>query len=353
MNDSRTAAEVLRRILAELPEFELIWTAYSGEEALRLAADKRPEIILMDLIMPGIDGAETTRRIMQTTPCVILVVTATTVGNRSLVFEAMGYGALDAVNTPVMGTAGDMAGAEPLLQKLRMVARLVGPGRHTDRPSSPAGAQAGLISRITPPSNLAIVAIGSSTGGPQALAQLLGALPGNFPAAVLVAQHVDEQFAPGLAAWLQHHAPMPVSIGVDGERLVAGHVYLAGSNDHMILERSGEGGVLRYTPHPRETAYRPSVDALFSSLAHSHRAPRVGVLLTGMGRDGGEGLLAMRQAGAYTIAQDKATSIVYGMPKAAADLKAAMEILPLGQIGARVRDAILAGKVRTADPLRG
>lgn len=350
VNDSRVAAEVLRRILTELPEFELIWTAYSGEEALRLAAKARPEIILMDLIMPGIDGAETTRQIMKTTPCVILVVTATTVGNRSLVFEAMGYGALDAVNTPVMGTAGDMAGAEPLLQKLRMVARLVGPGR----PARPAEApQAGLISRITIPSNLAIVAIGASTGGPQALSQVLAALPADFPAAVLVAQHVDEQFAPGLASWLQHHSPLPVSIAKDGERVAAGRVYLAGSNDHLVYERSGDGGVLRYTPHPRETAYRPSVDALFNSLAHSHRAPRVGVLLTGMGRDGGEGLLALRHAGALTIAQDQATSIVYGMPKAAADLKAAMEILPLPAIGARVRDAVLAGKVRAADPLRG
>ena len=112
VNDSKVAAEVLRRILAELPGFDLLWTAYSGEEALRLVAMTRPDIILMDLIMPGIDGAETTRRIMQSTPCVILVVTATTTGNRDLVFEAMGHGALDAVNTPTLGPSGGMAGAE-------------------------------------------------------------------------------------------------------------------------------------------------------------------------------------------------------------------------------------------------
>src|SRR5580692_7721282 len=127
VNDSKAAAEVLRRILVELPGFDLLWTAYSGDEAIARCQSDRPDIILMDLIMPGIDGAETTRRIMRETPCVILVVTATTVGNRDLAFEAMGYGALDAVNTPKLGPTGDMAGAEPLLQKLRTVARLVEP----------------------------------------------------------------------------------------------------------------------------------------------------------------------------------------------------------------------------------
>ena len=127
VNDSRAAAEVLRRILAEQPDFDVIWTAYSGDEAVRLAIAERPDIVLMDLIMPGMDGAETTRELMEKAPCVIVVVTATTVGNRSLVFEAMGYGALDAVNTPTLNPNGDMAGAEPLLQKLRTVARLVEP----------------------------------------------------------------------------------------------------------------------------------------------------------------------------------------------------------------------------------
>jgi two-component system response regulator WspF len=349
VNDSRVAAEVLRRILAELPGFELVWTAYSGEEALKLAVGSRPDIILMDLIMPGIDGAETTRQIMKATPCVVLVVTATTVGNRGLVFEAMGYGALDAVNTPVLGSAGDMTGAEPLLQKLRMVARLVAPAPtvRSVAPVMPAVPGAADF-RISLP-GLPIVAIGASTGGPQALAQILSELPEKFPAAVLVAQHVDEQFAPGLASWLQHHSPLPVRIASHGERVSAGGVWLAGSNDHLVYEN----GVVKYTPHPRETAYRPSVDALFGSLADAHVALRIGVLLTGMGRDGAEGLLAMRESGALTIAQDAASSIVYGMPKAAADLKAAAEVLPLGAIGARIREAVLAAQIGKADPLRG
>jgi two-component system response regulator WspF len=273
---------------------------------------------------------------MRETPCVVLVVTATTVGNRDLVFEAMGHGALDAVNTPTLGQNGDMAGAEPLLQKLRTVARLV----------SPAGMPARRVSPLRPAhrhpvdhSNLPIVAIGASTGGPQALAQVLSYLPVNFPAAVLVVQHVDEHFAPGLVAWLQHHTALTVRIAKDGEPIASRGVWVAGSRDHLIFD--DEDGFLRYTPNPRETPYRPSVDALFGSLAEGHKAIRIGVLLTGMGRDGAEGLLAMREAGALTIAQDAASCVVYGMPKAAAELNAAAEILPIEAIGPRIRDAVL------------
>jgi two-component system, chemotaxis family, response regulator WspF len=296
----------------------------------------------MDLIMPGIDGAETTRRIMSKAPCVILVVTATTVGNRSLVFEAMGHGALDAVNTPTLGLNGDMSGAEPLLHKLRTVARLVSP-------KPPKGARTTSTSRSIPrtiqdTSRLSIVAIGASTGGPQALAKVLSSLPANFPAAVLIAQHVDDHFAPALAAWLQQHCVLPVRIARDKESATAGGVWLAGTADHLVYDGKG---LLRYTPHPRTSAYRPSADALFASLAEPHQAPRVGVLLTGMGRDGAEGLLAMRTTGSLTIAQDAATSVVYGMPKAAEELKAADEILPIAEVGPRIVQAVLGG-VRSA-----
>jgi two-component system response regulator WspF len=355
VNDSRAAAEVLRRILAELDGFDLAWIASSGDEAIALCKSDRPDIVLMDLIMPGIDGAETTRRIMQSTPCVILVVTATTTGNRDLVFEAMGHGALDAVNTPVLGAAGDMAGAEPLLQKLRTVARLVtpmqaAPVRVDLLRQHASGSRAGRAALDA--ARLPIVAIGASTGGPQALAAVLSSLPLNFPAAVLVTQHVDDHFAPGLAAWLQHACALPVRIARNAEPISARGVWLAGSNEHLIYgdENGEQDGLLHYTPNPRETPYRPSVDALFHSLAVPHRAIRVGVLLTGMGRDGAEGLLAMRQAGALTLAQDAASSVVYGMPKAAAEIKAATEILPLNLIGPRILQAVLASLKPAATP---
>ena len=334
VNDSKMAAEILRRILAELPDFSLAWTAYSGEEALKLCAHSRPDIILMDLIMPGIDGAETTRRIMQSTPCVILVVTATTVGNRDKVFEAMGYGALDAVNTPVLGRSQHLDGAEPLIQKLRTVSRLV-VGRE------PRARAVSVQPQEADTSSAQVVAIGASTGGPQALAEVLSHLPAQFPAVVLVVQHVDEQFTPGLATWLQHNSKIPVAIARHGELLAPGGVWLAGTNENLTYQN----GAVAYKAPPEDATYSPSIDALFFSLAHPHRARRVGVLLTGMGRDGAAGLLAMRQSGAHTISQDEATSVVYGMPKAAADLDAATEILPLSAVGPRICEAVLGGKL--------
>ena len=332
VNDSKMAAEILRRILAELPEFTLAWTAYSGEEALRLCVQSRPDIILMDLIMPGIDGAETTRRIMQSTPCVILVVTATTAGNRDKVFEAMGYGALDAVNTPILGREHHLDGAEPLIQKLRTVSRLVVGHVATAKPSP--------VHRESPQpdtSGFPVIGIGASTGGPQALAEILSQLPVDLPAIVLIVQHVDVQFMPGLAAWLQHHSRMPVSIARHGETLSPGGVWLAGSKDNMTYQN----GTALYKAAPEDAVHRPSVDALFFSLAQPHRARRVGVLLTGMGRDGADGLLALRKSGAHTIVQNAATSVVYGMPKAAAELDAAVDILPLSTIAPRICESVL------------
>lgn len=340
VNDSRIAVEVLRRIVSSEPGFDVAWVAYSGEEAISKFAEQQPDIVLMDLVMPGIDGAETTRRIMEHARSVILVVTATTVGNRDMVFEAMGHGALDAVNTPTVGRGGDLSGAEPLLQKLRIVSRLVSPSHHrrshgSHKVTHPQSAPA--LTRELP-----IVAIGASTGGPQALAAVLGSLPPTLPAAVLISQHVDEQFAPGLVEWLQRHSALAVRMAKTGEAIQAGVVYIAGTRDHLIyVERADGVGTLAYTPEPVDTPYRPSVDALFNSLALPHGAPRVGVLLTGMGRDGAEGLRAMRNTGSLTIAQDEATSVVYGMPKAAAALKAAIDILPLNQIAARITQAVV------------
>ncbi len=329
VNDSRMAAEILRRIVTSLPEFTMAWIAYSGEEALTRCAEARPDIILMDLIMPGIGGVETTRRIMKSTPCVILVVTATTVGNRDMVFEAMGCGALDAVNTPALGSGPGLEGADTLIQKLRTVSRLVvhrGPRTTVNAFEDTSPDSTGFP----------IVAIGASTGGPQALAEILSELPAEFPAIVLIVQHVDAHFTPGLASWLQHYSRMPVAIARHGERLSPGGVWLAGGKENLTCRK----GIAFYEAPATDAVHSPSIDALFFSLAQVHLAPRVGVLLSGMGRDGAAGLLAMRTSRALTIAQDEATSVVYGMPKAAAEMGAAEEILPLSDVGPRICRAV-------------
>jgi chemotaxis response regulator CheB len=182
-----------------------------------------------------------------------------------------------------------------------------------------------------------LVALGASTGGPDALARVLAALPKPFPAAVVVVQHIAADFAANLATWLQGRSGLIVRLARDGDALRAGEVLLAGSNDHLVLRRDGKLG---YTADPADYPYRPSVDVFFNSLATGWPKPGVAVLLTGMGSDGAMGLARLREAGWDTIAQDQATCVVYGMPKAAAELKAAGTVLPLPQIAAAIGDRL-------------
>lgn len=326
VNDSKMAAESLRRVVADSRRHQVAWIAEDGAEAVRLCGQDRPDIILMDLIMPGMDGVEATRQIMAKTPCAIVVVTASVAGNAAKVFEAMGAGALDAINTPILGLNGDGAGHEALLHKIDTVARLIeAPKRiarvQTAPPPNPCASPGGC-----PP----LIAIGASTGGPAALQTILTTLPADLGAAVVIVQHVDEQFARSFAEWLNELTALEVRLAQPGDRPRPGRVLVAGREEHLVMTA---GGTLEYTPEPADYAYRPSVNVFFESLARHWRGRTVGVLLTGMGRDGGTGLLALRQAGGHTIAQDQASSAIYGMPKAAAELGAAVDILSLTDIG--------------------
>jgi two-component system, chemotaxis family, response regulator WspF len=322
VNDMAMAVEVLRRVVTSVPAYEIAWIARDGEEAVRLCAADVPDVILMDLIMPRMDGAEACRRIMHDSPCAILVVTATVDGNSSKVFEAMGWGALDAVNTPVLGPSGEMTGASELLDKIAMLAKLLGKGR-------PAGARTAVPAVSGDSPGFPLIAIGASTGGPAALVRVLEALPVPLQAAVTIVQHVDEHFAPGLAAWLTAQSAREVRIIRQNDRPETSFAQIASTNDHLVLSPEL---TFKYTKDPEDLPYRPSIDVFFRTAANCWRGPAVGVLLTGMGTDGAQGLLALRRAGWHTIAQDQATSVVYGMPKAAARIDAAVEILPLTEI---------------------
>ena len=331
VNDLAFSVEALRRVVTSVPEYTVAWTAADGQIAIEKAVADKPDLILMDLIMPVMDGAESTRHIMHRSPCAILVVTATVEGNSGLVFDAMGFGALDAVDTPRLGPRGDMQGADRLLEKIAIVARLIG---HSSTMASTITTRIPLLPpRPVPP----MVVIGASTGGPAALVTLLAALPKPIPAAVVIVQHVDALFAPGLAAWLGTQTGQAVRTIEAGHKPEAGEILLATTNDHLRLNASRE---LTYSVDPAESSFRPSVDVFMRDAVHHWLGPLVGVLLTGMGADGAQGLLAMRRAGWPTIAQDEATSIVYGMPKAAAKLNAASEILPIDGIAASVAYAL-------------
>ena len=346
VNDVALAREALRRVVLSTAEHEVAWMATDGSEAVAMARADRPDLILMDLLMPHVDGVEAIRRIMGESPCAILVVTASVSGHLSKVYQAMGYGALDAVDTPILGQKGEIAGAVVLLQKIEIIGRLIGKTGEPPRgaKTSLAGASAGSSSahgfRPTTP----LIVIGASTGGPQALAAVLAGLPPRMNAAVIIVQHVDSAFAPGLGEWLSEQSQKPVAIITDGRTIMPGDVLLSGTDDHLILSDDGR---LYYTVEPRELSYRPSVDVFFSSLARAWPNPGVAVLLTGMGRDGAAGLLELRGRGWRTIAQDESTSVVWGMPKAAITLGAAESVLPLSQIARSAAGFISAGVAET------
>jgi len=333
VNDMRMAVEALRRVVTSVPEYEIAWIAEDGEQAVRQCAADVPDVILMDLIMPRMDGAEASRHIMRDSPCAILVVTATVEGNSSKVFDAMGWGALDAVNTPVLGMSGEPSGASALLGKIAMLGKLLGKSRPAAAVA--AGTPAAIGARQGP--DFPLIAIGASTGGPTALARVLGGLPAGLTAAVTIVQHVDEHFAPGLASWLAVQASRDVRVIRPNEPIAASYVQMASTNDHLVL---GPDLTFRYTKDPADFPYRPSVDVFFRTVADYWPGTAVGVLLTGMGTDGAQGLLTMRQAGWHTIAQDEATSVVYGMPKAAAQNNAAVEILAIDDIAAGITRAL-------------
>jgi two-component system response regulator WspF len=334
VNDIGLAREALRRVVLSSGSHTVAWMAENGDEAVHRAVLDPPDVILMDLVMPVMDGVEATRRIMQEKPCPILLVTSSVTANFNMVYRAMGYGGLDAVDTPTVGPTGEMTGSEGLLSRLAKIAR-------TKSSKWPDLADAG---RTSDPSigrkedrSSPIVAMGASTGGPAALAKILGKLPEKRPAAVVIVQHIGANFAPSLARWLHDQSSMPVRLVRVGDVPQAGDILLAGSDDHLILR---EDGSLGYTAEPASYPYRPSVDVFFRSLARNGRRSGVAVLLTGMGDDGAKGLLELRHRGWHTIAQDQASSVVYGMPKAASEWKASCENLSLDDIPQAIRRSL-------------
>ncbi len=331
VNDSVMAVECLKRILLTTDRHQIAWVAQNGSEAVSRCSSDKPDIILMDLLMPVMDGVEATRRIMQNSPCAILIVTASVNGRSGKVFQAIRAGAMDVVRTPTFDINSQGKEAVQLLKKIDTIGRLVA----TERAGAIASARDTVTGRKDEEGVL--VVIGSSTGGPQALATVLSSFPKSFPASVIVVQHVDEQFAPSLASWLDSRTALPVQTIKEGDRPVPGIIQLACTNDHLIMTPDR---AFAYSRKPARNVFRPSVDVFFESVARNWKGKGIGVLLTGMGRDGAKGLLALRERGWHTISQDRDSSVIYGMPKAAAELNAAVKVLPLSNIGAALLQRI-------------
>ena len=328
VNDVSMVVEILRRVLAEWPEHQLLWVAQDGAQAVELCAWQLPDLILMDIVMPGMDGVEATRRIMQQTPCPILIVTADIGACADKVYQALGHGALDAVDTPALSGSDWRQGSAVLMEKIVRIGRM-------ERKLAPLPAARAKVEQKRTPTvpvptvSDKLVAIGASAGGPGALATILRTLPDTFPAAIVIVQHIDPGFAGGMAGWLEQQSGLKVKVAQEGDRPQRGTVLMAGTNQHLLFRNRDSLG---YVPESPEDVYHPSIDVFFNSVVRQWRGQAVGVLLTGMGRDGAAGLKAIRDAGYHTIAQDRESSSVYGMPKAAAALDAATEILPIATI---------------------
>jgi two-component system chemotaxis response regulator CheB len=329
VEDSLTIRKRLLEVLASDSAIEIVGEAGDGRTAIELCERLRPDVITLDMMLPVLSGLAATEHIMAYCPTPILVVSAST--NRGELFttyDALAAGAVEVLEKPT-GDEIDGAWERDFLTLVKLVARIkviTHPRARLTQPRhEPAGTAPGAQS-----SPAHCVAIGASTGGPAAVAQVLRSLPPDFPIPVLLVIHIGTIFAPALAEWLDAQSPIRVAHAKHGQPLPTfGRVLMAPAEHHMTVRR----GVIELTRGPERHSCRPSVDVLFESLAMEQSSGIIACLLTGMGRDGAAGLLALRRAGATTIAQDEATSIVYGMPREAAQLGAAMEVLPLDKIG--------------------
>lgn len=333
-DDSLVAREMLTQILMSDPGIEVVGTAANGQEAVDMVARLRPDLVTMDVHMPKMDGLEATERIMAYTPTPILVVSSSVHGEgMGRAFDALAIGALEVIKKP---EPRDWAALEAIgrdiIRRVKILARVRVITHIRGRRSPVHRAEPEHIKPVRGRRRVQVVAIGSSTGGPSALLNVLGRLSPDFPLPIVIAQHIAEGFVPGLASWLDAGCKVKVLPAEEGRPVEPGAAYLAATGSNMELD----GSTVRFTVPLAGQLYIPSADTLFESVARSYGPHAVGVLLTGMGTDGARGLKQMHDMGAPTICQDEATSTVWGMPKAGIDLGAADAVLAAHDIAEEI-----------------
>lgn len=352
VEDSPVALAILTRILKASPDIEIVGTARTGQEALDLLPEAQPQVICTDLHMPQMDGLELTRRVMSTSPKPILVISASVQEDDSQnIFQLLEAGAVDIFPKPVGGLAiSDPKIAQALIDKIKVLSGVTVFTQHRGR--SPSVSKASPFSGVSvpPPTDPSprptggVLAIGASTGGPQALYTILSQLPSKFPLPIVCVQHISEGFLQGLINWLSNGCTLPVAIARPGELPRSGHIYFPPERQHLLFDGAGRFVTRAGAP---VSGHCPSVTVTFEAIAQTYRRSAIGVLLTGMGRDGADGLLAIAQAGGMTIAQDEASSVIFGMPREAIALGAAQHVLPLNDIAAHVIQRCTTGRSRS------
>ncbi|MDR3762713.1 MAG: chemotaxis response regulator protein-glutamate methylesterase [Acidobacteriota bacterium] len=340
VDDSALMRKLIPQLIAHDPEIEVVATAIDGEFALRKIEELKPDVVTLDLEMPRMDGIEVLRTIMrqQPNPLPIVVVSAHTHEGASLTFKALHMGAFDFIAKPqdVLGDAMDET-AHELVAKIKAAAASPAERRRPRPLPQPPMVRAALPDNaraFTPVPPAKVIAIGISTGGPNTLEYVLAHLPADFPGAIVVVQHMPAGFTEAFARRLSEACPLEVREAKSGDQLSAGRVLIAPGNRHMRVRRSLQGGLVTLSDEERVNGHRPSVDVLFESVSQEFGAEAIGVLMTGMGEDGAEGLGRLRRTGAFTIAQDEESCVVFGMPRVAIERGYVSRIVSLESMAA-------------------
>lgn len=323
VNDVQMAQVILKHAVESGGRHTVIWIAENGRIAVEKAAKEKPDVILMDIVMPEMDGVLATKEIMGKTPCAILVVTSPISESMDEIFEAMGFGALDVVKTPSFGLNSSEE-ANELLAKLEMIAALLGKKKLPPRKKKMQ--KASLLKEEVAD----LVVLGASTGGPIALIDVLEAYPRPALFATVIIQHVDQEYSFAFARWMEEQTGLPMLLIEEGDKPVNGNVYIAKRNAHLVIDNKG---CFSYSTDPKSTSYKPSINIFLSSLAEKWPKKAIAAILTGMGDDGALGLKELREKGWLTLAQERESCIVFGMPKAAIKLEAAQFVLTPKSIG--------------------
>lgn len=335
VDDSAFVRRATERMLAPLADVCVVGTARDGEEAVRQVRELRPDLVIMDVEMPGLDGVSALERIMAECPTPVLLLSSHTRAGAEVTLRALEHGAVDFLDKSGAGTAMDIHALAPLLRN-KVAAALRARTAPLPPPASGAGARQAERAGMRPaapaprPGRYTVVAIGSSTGGPRALAELIPALPQGFAAGVVVAQHMPSGFTETLAERLDRRACVSVAEARDGDPVLPGHVLIAPGGRQMRVERGMDGALVVRVYDDPALLHKPSVDALFASVALAAGGAAVGVVLTGMGSDGADGLARIRAAGGRTFVESASTAVIYGMPAAARP--SAEGELPLGDV---------------------
>lgn len=336
VEDSPVVRDFLVYILSSDPEIQVIGTANNGEEAIEFVSHKKPDVITMDINMPKMNGMDATRRIMETNPMPIVIVSGSwNVKEVETTFRAMEAGALAVVQRPRgighpdhEATAKELITTVKLMSEVKVVRRWPHYRRDIVAKAAPPPTEVN-IQQLT--AEIKIVAVGASTGGPVVLQTILSGLPKDFPVPLLIVQHMASGFVKGMVDWIGQSSGFPAHVASEGEYILPGHAYVAPDGAHMGVEAGNRIALSKDNP---DDGLRPSVAYLFRSVANVYGRNAVGVLLTGMGKDGAEELKLMKDKGAITIVQDENSSVIFGMPKVAIERDAATYVLPPDRIAA-------------------